>query len=176
MKILISLLSGLLLFAFAGGNAFAQRQDLTIILLRHAEKDEAQEERTLDPGLSDEGKERAEHLADVLEKYKPDAVFSSQFRRTFYTAAPYANGRRRMMVRFYDHKHLDEIARIAREGNLKTIVVVGHNTTTPQLANMLIGKEKYNFFAEKEYDKMIVIKISRQKNKPDEISDEIISY
>ncbi len=176
MKILISLLSGLLLFAFADGNAFAQRQDLTIILLRHAEKDKAQEEQTLDPGLSDEGKARAERLADVLEKYKPDAVFSSQFRRTFYTVAPYANGRRRMMVRFYDNNDLKEVTRIAKEGKFKTVVIVGHNTTTPQLANMLVGENKYKFFAEDEYDKIIVIKIEKQKNQPDKISDEIILY
>ena len=115
-------------------------------------------------------------MADILEKYKPDAVFSSQFRRTFYTVAPYANGRRRMMVRFYDHKDLNEVARIAREGKFKTVVVVGHNTTTPQLANLLIGENKYKFFSEDEYDKLIVIKIEKRKNKPDEISDEIISY
>ena len=175
MKILIFVLSGFLFFTFAAADIYSQ-QDLTIILLRHAEKDEEQESRTIDPPLSGAGEKRAEHLADILEKYKPDAVFSSQFRRTFYTAAPYANGRRRMMVRFYDHKNLDEIARIAKEGRFKTVVIVGHNTTTPQLANTLIGENKYKFFAEDEYDKMIVIKIEKRKNQPDKITDEIITY
>lgn len=178
MKILISILSLFILLSFTATNAFAQQKqrNLTIILLRHAEKDQEQESRTLDPQLSDAGRKRSEKLADVLEKYKPDAVFSSQFRRTFYTVAPYANSRRRMMVRFYDHKNLDEIARIAGEGNFKTVVIVGHNTTTPQLANLLVGENKYKFFAEDEYDKIIVVKIEKQSNKPDKISDEIFSY
>lgn len=178
MKIFIYFLPALLLFAVAGESVFAQRkqQDLTIILLRHAEKDKEQESKTLDPILSDEGERRAEKLADVLEKYKPDAVFSSQFRRTFYTVAPYANGRRRMMVRFYDHKDLSGLARIAAEGNFKTVVIVGHNTTTPQLANLLVGQQKYKFLGEDEYDKLFIIKIRKRDGKTDVISDEVISY
>lgn len=178
MKILISFLTVLLSFAFAANDIFAQRkqQDLTIILLRHAEKDKEQESKTLDPILSDEGERRAQRLADVLEKYKPDAVFSSQFRRTFYTVAPYANGRRRMMVRFYDHKDLSGLARITTEGKFKTVVIVGHNTTTPQMANLLVGEQKYKFLGEDEYDKLFIIKIRKRDGKPDEISDEVISY
>jgi 2,3-bisphosphoglycerate-dependent phosphoglycerate mutase len=178
MKIYIFFLIGFCLLSFAADDVFAQQknQKLTIILLRHAEKDKEQEAQTLDPSLSDEGERRAERLSEILDRYKPDAVFSSQFRRTFYTAAPYANGKRRMMVQFYDHKDLSEIARIAREGKFRRIVIVGHNTTTPALANLLIGEQKYKFFKEDEYDKIIIIEVEKRKGEPDSVKDEIISY
>ncbi len=115
MKIFISFFLGAFLFSSGAAEAFGQYKykDLTIILLRHAEKDKQDEEfgNSIDPRLSDAGKQRAERLADVLEKYKPDAVFSSQFNRTLSTAAPFAR-RKRMQVQFYNHRKLDEIAQI----------------------------------------------------------------
>ena len=63
MKIFISLLLGAFLFSAAGENVFGQYKykDLTIILLRHAEKDKQDEEfgNSIDPRLSEEGKARA---------------------------------------------------------------------------------------------------------------------
>ncbi len=179
MKIFISLLLGAFLFSFGVVNAFGQYQykDLTIILLRHAEKDKQDEEfgNSIDPRLSDVGKVRAERLADVLEKYKPDAVFSSQFNRTLSTVAPYSR-RRRMQVQFYNHRKLDEIAQIATEGKFRTIVIVGHNSTTPALTNLLIGQEKYKPLGENEYDKIFIVKIGKNKNKPNEIEETVITY
>lgn len=179
MKIIISLLLGAFLFAAAGESAFGQSKykDLTIILLRHAEKDKQDEEfgNSIDPRLSAEGKARAERLAGILEKYKPDAVFSSQFNRTLSTAAPYAR-RKRMQVQFYDHKKLDEIARVAAQGNFKTIVIVGHNSTTPALANLLIGQEKYKALGENEYDKIFIIKIRKNKDKIEVVEENMITY
>lgn len=177
MKFYIFFLIGVCLSAFAANDVFAQQkhQKLTIILLRHAEKDKAQESETLDPDLSAEGAARAQRLVKILNKYKPDAVFSSQFKRTYHTIRPFAAGKR-MMVQFYDHKNLDEIARIATAGNFKRVVIVGHNSTTPQLANLLIGENKYKFIGEDEYGKMWIIKIRKREDKPDKVSDKVISY
>jgi broad specificity phosphatase PhoE len=179
MKIFISLLLGAFLFSLGGADAFGQYQykDLTIILLRHAEKDKQDEEfgNTIDPRLSDEGRARAGRLADLLEEYRPDAVFSSQFNRTLSTVAPFAR-RKRMQVQFYDHRKLGEIAEIAARGNFKTVVVVGHNSTTPALANLLIGENKYKSLSESEYDKIFIVKIEKNKNKPNEIEHAVITY
>lgn len=177
MKIYISLLFGLFLFAFAGENIFAQHRDITVILLRHAEKDKAEEEYSLDPNLSAEGRERAEKLVSVIGGYKPDAIFSSSFRRTRATVAPLASrGEYRMMAQYYNHRNLKEIADLVMQGKFQRIVVVGHNNTTPALANLLIGQEKYKPLDESEYDKIWVIKIKRNKNKPNEIEERVIQY
>ncbi len=178
MKILISFLLGLFVFGLAGADVFAQQKHrkLTIILIRHAEKDKAEEEVTADPRLSPEGEARAEKFAEIVKKYKPDAIFSSQFKRTIWTARPFARTKR-MMIQFYNHRNLQEIAEIATAGRFKRIVIVGHNTTTPALANILIGQEKYKPLAESEYDKIFIVRIKKKKGKPNKIREEkVINY
>ena len=179
MRIFISLLLGVLLFSAAGENVFGQRKykELTIILMRHAEKDKQDEEfgNTVDPRLSEAGNARARRLAEVLAKYKPDAVYSSKFNRTLSTVAPYARGKR-MQVQFYDHRKLDEIRRTAAEGNFRTVVVAGHNTTTPALTNLLIGSEKYKALGENEYDKIFIVKVRREKGEMKVIEETMITY
>lgn len=154
-----------------------KHRKLTIILLRHAEKDLTQEEEvTPDPKLSPEGEARAEKFAALVEKYKPDAVFSSQFVRTISTVRPFAR-RKRMMIQFYNHRNLEEIAAIATAGNFKRIIIVGHNSTTPALTNLLIGQNKYKSLDESEYDKIFIVRIKKEKNKPNKIREEkIITY
>lgn len=177
MKNFISLLLGLFLFALAGGNVFAQQQHrkLTIILLRHAEKDLAGDENNPDPNLSADGNLRAQRLIEVVNKYQPDAIFSSQFIRTRATAAPLAR-KNRMMIQIYNHRNLKEIAELAMSGKFKRIVIVGHNTTTPALANLLIGQDKYKPLAESEYDKIWVVKIKKKKKKPNKVNEKVITY
>ncbi len=179
MKIFISLLLFGVLFAAANENVFGQYKykNLTIILLRHAEKDKQDEEfgNSIDPRLSDAGKERARKLARLLEKYNADAVFSSRFNRTLSTAAPYAR-RKRMQVQFYDHKNLPEIMRSATAGNFKTIVIVGHNSTTPALVNLLIGQEKYKPLGENEYDKIFIVKVRKNKDQMRVINETMMTY
>ena len=177
MKIYTALLLGLFLFAFAGSNLFAQHRDITVILLRHAEKDKAEEEYSQDPNLSAEGKARAEKLVSVIGVYNPDAIFSTAFKRTRTTVAPLASrGSWRMMAQYYDHRNLKQIADLVMQGKFRRVVIVGHNTTTPALANLLIGQEKYKPLAESEYDKIWIIKIKRNKNKPNVVEKKVIQY
>lgn len=177
MKICISLLFGLLLFAFMSENLSAQHRDITVILLRHAEKDKAEEEHSLDPNLSPAGRERAKKLVGAIGGYKPDAIFSSAFKRTRDTVAPLASvGDYRIMAQYYNHRNLKEISEMIMQGKFQRIVVVGHNTTTPALANMLIGQEKYKPLDESEYDKIWIIKIKRNKDKSAVVEEKVIQY
>jgi len=175
MKIFASFVLGLFLFTFAGGNVFAQYRKLTVILLRHAEKDISEDADTANPELSAGGKLRAQRLIKEIDKYKPDAIFSSQFIRTRATVMPLARSRR-MMIQLYDYKNLDEIAALVMSGKMKRIVIVGHNSTTPALVNLLVGKDKYKALAESEYDKIWVVKIKKNKTKPNKIREKIIVY
>lgn len=179
MKKIIVLSIFLSAFFIACENVFAQKnyKQITIIMLRHAEKDKQDEEfgNSVDPRLSEAGNLRAQKLAEVLQQYKPDAVFSSKFNRTLSTAAPYARSKR-MQIQFYDHKNLNEIAQIAQAGNFRTIVVVGHNSTTPALTNILIGAEKYKALGENEYDKIFIVKVRKNKSETKVIEETMITY
>lgn len=175
MKITISFLLGLFLFAFAGSNLFAQHRKLTVILLRHAEKDLSGGDDP-NPGLSAEGKLRAQRLIQVINKYQPDAIYSSNYIRTRATAAPLARWRN-MMIQIYDPRNLNQMNDLILSGKIKRIVVVGHNNTTPVLANLLIKQDKYKNLDESEYDKIWVIRIKRNKTKPNKIREEkVIVY
>ncbi len=175
MKIFISLLLGLFLFTFANNNLFAQYKKLTVILLRHAEKDVSEDADTANPNLSATGKLRAERLAQVIDKYQPDAIYSSDYIRTRATVMPLAR-KRRMMTQIYDPRNLNQMNDLILSGKIKRLVVVGHNNTTPALANLLIKQDKYKQLAESEYDKIWIIKIRRYKRKPAKVREKVIVY
>lgn len=179
MKILLSLLLGLFLFAFAGGSLFAQRRELTVILLRHAEKDVSASANKADPELTAEGQKRAERLVGTVKKYEPEQIFSTVFKRARATAAPLAenlNPDYRIQIQTYDFNELEDFANRLLKLNVKTVVVVGHNTTTPMLANLLVKQDKYQPLDDSEYNKIWIIKIRRHKNKPNKITDQVITY
>ena len=141
MKILGSILLGLLLVFFASNSVFAQYKKLTVILLRHAEKDISEESDTADPELSAQGKLRAEKLVETINKYQPDAIYSTDYFRTRATVRPLAR-KRRMMTQIYDARNLDAMNDLILSGKIKRLVVVGHNNTTPALVNLLLKQEK----------------------------------
>ncbi len=175
MKILLSLLLGLLLFTMANNNLFAQHRKLTVILLRHAEKDVSEGADTANPELSAAGNLRAQKLVEIINKYQPDAIYSSNYLRTRATVRPLAR-KRRMMTQIYDPRNLNQMRDLIVSGKIKRIVVVGHSNTTPALANMLIKQDKYKNLAESEYDKIWIIKIKRNKTKPNKIREKVIQY
>jgi len=176
MKKIFTLSIALFLFILAAGSDVrAQHRNLTIVLLRHAEKDASPNADKVNPELSAEGRLRAARLVKAVKKYKPDAIYSSDFIRTRATVAPLAE-KRKLGVEIYDHRNLKQLAALITSGKIKRLVVVGHNTTTPALVNMLIGQEKYKALAESEYDKIFIVRIKKQKQKPDKIEEKVITY
>jgi phosphohistidine phosphatase SixA len=174
MKFTISFFIGLLFFTFATSDLFAQKGEITIILLRHAEKDVSSSANKADPELTAEGQKRAERLVDTVKKYKPQQIFSTIFKRARNTAAPLAenlNPDYRLQIQFYDYAELENLAARLLKLNVKTVVVVGHNTTTPELANLLIKQNKYKPLDDSEYNKIWIIKIRKNK-----IEDKVIEY
>ncbi|HEV7643536.1 MAG TPA: phosphoglycerate mutase family protein [Pyrinomonadaceae bacterium] len=155
MKIILTLMLGAGLFVFLGGEARAQKK--TVILIRHAEKDLSPEQNSSDPELSAAGKERAQRLPKAIKKYRPYAIYSSNYKRTRATAAPLAE-KYKIEAQIYDPRKLNDIAASVKDSKARRIVVVGHNTTTPQLINLLIGEQKFKELLETEYDKIFVLK------------------
>ena len=176
MKSVASLIFGLLLFACCSVSELsAQHRKLTIILLRHAEKDLSKDMDAANPELSAEGKIRAEKLVSIVRKYQPDAIFSTDYIRTRSTVRPLARSRR-MMTQIYEPRNLKQMQELILSGKLKRLIVVGHNNTTPALVNMLIGQEKYKPLAESEYDKIWIVKIKRNKKKPNKVKETLMTY
>ncbi|MGC2238740.1 MAG: histidine phosphatase family protein [Pyrinomonadaceae bacterium] len=176
MKIIAAFFISLFLLA----NLYAQNGEITYILLRHAEKDTSPAANKADVDLTQQGRERAVRFFETVREYKPEQIFSTIFRRTRETVTPLAqnlNPDYRLMIQTYDYAEIEEFAERLLKLDAKTIVVVGHNNTTPQLANLLIKQEKYATLPETEYGKIWIIKIKRKKGKMTKvIEDRVITY
>lgn len=151
------------------GGAAAQKK--TFILVRHAEKDVSATADRVDPDLTQIGRERAVRLVATIKRYKPGAIYSSDFKRTRDTASPMA-ARRKKDVQIYDPKKLTELLTTMMVSKTKRFLVVGHNTTTPALANLIIKEDKYKALSEAEYGKIWIIKLKDGKL----ISVEVLDY
>ena len=142
----------LIILCFVG---FAAAQSKTIILVRHAEK---ADQTSQDPELSAEGKQRAERLARIIKKYKPGAIYSTDFKRTRDTAAPIA-ARRKLKVEVYDPKKPAELIDTIIKSKTKRSLVVGHSNTVPGLANLLGKKEVFKNLDDAEYGVIWIVRI-----------------
>lgn len=154
----------LVFLAISVGNICAQEKEMTIILFRHSERFPSTKENNSDPELTEIGKQRAAKLPELLRKYKPEQIFSTNLKRTVATVTPLAENLDpvyRIQIQKYNSDELEQFAAKLLTLNARTVVVSGHNNTTPALANLLIKEEKYKQFGENEYDKMIIVKIKK---------------
>jgi 2,3-bisphosphoglycerate-dependent phosphoglycerate mutase len=126
----------------------------TIILMRHAEKDL----KGTDPALSKAGKKRAERLPEALKEWKPDAFYSTATKRTQQTLTPWAKNAGKT-IELYDATKQEEFSRQLKHMGGKTIVVVGHSNTIPQLANLLLGANTYSDLPDNEFGKVWIIRM-----------------
>ncbi len=139
----------------------------TIILLRHAEKDTINGE---DPPLSVTGKKRAKRLAKQFPKVTPNVFYSTNYIRTKETVNPWSKLAGKQ-IKIYDATKQPEFAGMLTKQQGKTIVVVGHSNTIPQLVNLLIGTDKYNPLPDAEYSKIFIVTIKNGK-----AEDNIITF
>jgi phosphohistidine phosphatase SixA len=142
----------------------------TIVLVRHAEKDPQGDAR--DPGLSAEGKARAERLAKMLAAAGVTNLYATEFHRTQDTLAPLA-----ALV-----KGRVEVTPGAKTADLqKTLdalpagsiaVVAGHSNTVPAIAAHfgveLPGLEKTAqgmMMPESAFDRVYVLTLPAKESK-----------
>ena len=148
-----SFFAGIILTLVCFGFAAAQKK--TIILVRHAEKADA---TSPDPELTDAGKQRAERLAKIIKKYKPGAIYSTDFKRTRDTVAPIA-AHRKLKVEVYDPKKPADLVDTIIKSRTKRSLVVGHSNTVPGLANLLGKKEVFKNLDDTEYGVIWIVRI-----------------
>lgn len=147
--------SGVFIFSFCG---VVIAQDKVIVLVRHAEKADASQ----DPELSAEGKERAQRLIKRAGKYRPKEFFSTDFKRTRDTIAPFAV-KRKKQIQIYDPRNAKELAAKILASPNKRIMVSGHSNTIPGLANLVAKKELFKNLDDSEYSVIWVIRIKKGK-------------
>lgn len=133
-------------------------QKKTIILVRHAEKAEAENSQNPDPELSDAGRERAKRLVKKIGKFRPGAFYSTDLKRTRDTITPLAE-RRRKTVQIYDARKPQELIDEIMKSRTKRFVIAGHSNTIPGLANLIGRKELFKNLNDSEYGAIWVIRI-----------------
>lgn len=155
MKIFLPFL--LLLIAVLA--APAQSREVTILLVRHAEKADATSQ---DPELSPAGRERAERLIKKIGKFRPGAFYSTDFKRTRDTVTPLAK-KRNKQVQIYDARKPQELIDQIMKSGTKRFVVSGHSNTIPGLANLIAKKELFKNLDDSEYSVIWLIKLKDGK-------------
>jgi broad specificity phosphatase PhoE len=103
-----------------------------LVLVRHAEKMRGQ-----DPGLTEAGRARAQFLAHWLAKDGPQAIWTSDYKRTRQTAQALAE-RLSLEIRIYDPANQQTLVDLLRKEGINALVV-GHSNTIPELAGLLCG-------------------------------------
>ena len=149
-------------------------QNTTFILVRHAEKDISPTASKTNPELTAEGKQRAQKLSALVKDCRPTYIFSTIFKRTIATATPTAESivpNYRLQMQFYDYDELEAFAAQLLQIKARCVLVVGHNSTTPELANLLIKQQKYKALGDNEYNKAFFVTVKGNKTE-----DKIVEY
>ncbi len=126
------------------------------ILVRHAEKDTAINPKN--PPLTEVGKKRAAHLAEILKNYPISKVYyTGSMSRTFETAQPLLQDIKCPSDTFYG-KGVQPFFYNALDAHRgQSILIVGNSNTIPQMLNCFDLKEKYKNIADGEYDNIFIV-------------------
>src|SRR5262245_41266482 len=160
---------GYLVVALALGYFLGEQPSTTVIFVRHADTDAAMGGPDDDPPLNARGRQRAELLADFLEKVdvtgSVNAIYASDKRRTQETAAPLAK-RLNLTVQTADHLDTDGfMSRVLRENKGKIVLVVSHSNTIQPLIDELHGSKNLKPFARDEFNRLYIVTIPRPLGK-----------
>jgi phosphohistidine phosphatase SixA len=144
----------LVLAFLATSLAAAPNPVTTVILVRHAEK----ASQDADPSLSAAGAERAKELARVLSGVKVDAIYTTQYKRTVETAAPFATASGvTPVVRTAGKTFAADLAKhLLAEHRGQTVLVVGHSNTTIDVIKAL-GVTDVAGIPESQFDNLYVL-------------------
>lgn len=126
-----------------------------IYLSRHAEK----QSDITDPGLTEKGKQRALWIAQFLLDKSIDVIYSTDYRRTKETVAPFAELTDKIIA-IYDPRKLHVFAqKIIVDG--RNSYISGHSNTTPELIKLL-GSESTISITENDYDQLFHLRIDEE--------------
>lgn len=149
LQIFVAVLALIAAVALGSCASLTARDDgpAVIHLVRHAEKQLGR-----DPGLTTDGETRAQDLIDALSSAPIEVVYSTDYKRSRDTAAPIALSRNLPII-YYDPSDLEAFAaKLLSEG--RSVLVVGHSNTTPDLVAALGGDAGEPITEATEYDRL----------------------
>lgn len=129
----------------------------TVILIRHAERVAAPGND--DPHLSAAGKKRAKLLLHVLSQANISAIYTSEKIRTKETAQPLADELGLSPINTLDVQGIKKDILLNHAG--KTVLVVGHTNTVPEVIQLL-GDTSGHEIDDEEFDNMFVATVLGQ--------------
>lgn len=132
--------------------------DLTIIVIRHAEK--KAEPDNPDPDLSPAGQARAQELARMFGGAGINAIYATQFKRTQQTVKPLADKVGLPVTQVDARKTADLVARIRAQNQGQTVFISGHNNTAPEIVAAL-GGPTFPMIPETEFDNLYIVTVDR---------------
>ena len=138
---------------FFASFGFAQNSSTTYYLIRHAEKFD----QSKNPDLSKIGLERAQNWNKILSEVHFDAIYSTDYKRTLQTATPTAE-RCQKEITLYNPQNTD-IQQFKKDTSGKTVLIVGHSNTIPNLVNQLIDKKQYGDIEETTFGNLYIVTI-----------------
>ena len=142
-------------------------QNTTYYLIRHAEKVRT-DPNDQDPSLDIKGMMRAKRWVAYFEPIKIDEIYITKYVRTKQTASLIAQQKQVSPTR-YDPNTLysDEFL---KGTNGKSVLIVGHSNTIPQLVNKLIGEEKFKDMDDTDNSTLFKVTLSGSDKKVETIT------
>ena len=144
-------------------------QTATYYLIRHAEKVRT-DPNNEDPGLDINGMLRAKRWAAYFAPIKLDGVFVTKYIRTKQTASLIAQ-QKQLVPRPYDPETIYS-EDFLKKTNRKSVLIVGHSNTIPQLVNKLIGEEKFEDMDDSDNSTLFKVTINGNDKKVETITVE----
>lgn len=134
---------------------------LDVVIVRHAEK---LADAGPDPALSDAGRARAQHLADLLRDSPLVAAYATDTQRARQTAAPSASAHG-LSVTPYDPRvpPAEFIAHMRELHPAGTVLIVGHSNTAPAIAAALCRCD-VAAMNETEFDRLMRVRFDANGN------------
>lgn len=138
---------------------YSRATTTTIVLVRHAEKQLGTIE---DPPLTQEGDERAQHLARLFGESatvgKVQAIYATATRRAQATAAPLA-ARLGLTVVTANEAPAALARRVRRENHGGVALIVGHSNTIPAIAAALSARPDMPSMSEEDFGTIYIVSV-----------------
>lgn len=154
--------SFLTLLALLFSSTYVLAQDQTVFLVRHAEKTL---DGGIDPGLTEQGQQRAMHLIDLIKASNPAAIYTSQYQRTQQTGQPLATALNISLTIIamdksntaqYPALLLEQICALPKGSNA---LVIGHSNSIPAIVEAWTH-EPAKPIADDEYDRLFLLRLN----------------
>lgn len=127
-----------------------------IYIVRHAERTDSPQDDLIPAGVT-----RANELKRVLLLAGVDSIFSTDFIRTQKTAQPLASAKNLPIILYSDIAAL--LNRILKNSKGKTVLVVGHSNTVPELIAQCGCTAPFTEIPSGQFDNLFLIILQKEK-------------